>query len=237
MGPEARKEIEKLINPETLWVVAGVLTAWIVSHAFGVGEIVDAILLGLGILAIGLSVFEGIDALYMFAKLAIDAKSFQDLDESAKYFARAVSILGVQAVLAVLLKGAPKTFRGGRADVGPPPFFAVRAMSRPPLVSTRTLEAGAGQTNPWGRIEISRFGTATDRRLAAIHESIHRLLTPKLNVLRNFRVSGRTASYDRSALVTYLEEALAETAAQVGVNGVRAGFRGACFPVRFGMSR
>jgi hypothetical protein len=42
------------------------------------------------------------------------------------------------------------------------------------------------------------------------------------------------ASYGRSALSTYLEEALAETAAQVGVNGLRAGFRGVYFPVKFG---
>jgi hypothetical protein len=146
LGPEARREVEKLLDPETLWVVAGVLTAWIVSHALGIGEIVDAIILGLGVLAIGLSVFEGIDALYMFGKLAIDAKSFQDLDDSAKYFARAVSILGVQAVLAVLFKGAPKTFRGGKIDVGPPPSFAVGPISRPPLVATRMLEQGAGQT-------------------------------------------------------------------------------------------
>jgi hypothetical protein len=39
-------------------------------------------------------------------------------------------------------------------------------------------------------------------------------------------------SYERSALSKYLEEALAETIAQVSVNGFRSTFRGVTFPVR-----
>jgi len=234
LAPEARRQIEKLLDPETLWIVAGVLTAWIVSHAFGIGEIIDAIIVGLGTVAIGLSIFEGLDALYLFGKLAIDAQSSQDLDDSARYFARAVAVLGVQAVLAFLFKGTPKTFKDRRFNMGAPPAYAAGLRSKPPLVATRRLPAGAGETEFWGGIRISRLGTATDRRLAAIHESIHRMLAPKLAILRNFRVGGRAASYNRSSLAVYLEEALAETAAQVGVNGVGSAFRGVSFPVKFG---
>lgn len=234
LAPEARREIEKLVEPKTLAIVAGVLAAWIVSHFFGIGEIVDAILIGAGVFAIGLSVFEGVDELYEFAKGALDATSSQDLDAAARHFARAIAILGVQAVLAVLLKGSPKTFKGGRVNVGRPPPFAQGRMSLPPLRSTRTLAAGAGETDVWGEIVISRLGTAADRRLAALHESIHRLLTPRFRVLRNFRVASRSSSYSRSALSKYLEEALAETVAQVGVNGLRSAFRGVSFPVQLG---
>ncbi len=234
LAPEARKEVEKLIDPDTLLIVAGVLTAWIVAHTFGIGEIIDVIVVGLGAVAIGLSIFEGLDELYLFGKLAIDAKSFQDLDESARHFARAVAVLGVQAVLAFLFKGTPKTFKGPRVDVGEPPPYVSGARSKPPLVGTSRLPAGHGETDFWGGIVISRLGTTTDRQLAAIHESVHRALTPKLSILRNFRVAGRAASYTRSSLAVYLEEALAETAAQVGVNGVRAAFRGVSFPVKFG---
>ena len=234
LAPEARREIEKLIEPKTLAIVAGVLVAWVVSHFIGIGEIVDAILIGAGILAIGLSVFEGLDELYEFAKGALNASSPQDLDEAARHFFRAIAILGVQAVLAVLLKGAPKSFRGGRVNVGPPPPFAQGPVSLPPLRSTRGLAAGAGKTDTWGGIVISRLGTTADRRLAALHENIHRLLTPRLNVLRNFRVASRSSSYSRSTLSKYLEEALAETVAQVGVNGLRSAFRGVSFPVREG---
>jgi hypothetical protein len=234
LAPEARREVEKLLDPDTLLVVAGVLTAWIASHSFGLGEIIDAIVVGLGVVAIGLSIFEGLDELYLFGKLAINAQSSQDFDDSAKHFARAVSVLGVQAVLAFLFKGTPKTFKGGRFDMGPAPAFATGVRSRPPLVATRRLAAGAGETDFWGGIVISRLGTAADRRLAAMHESIHRMLAPKLAVLRRFRVGGRAASYNRSSLAVYLEEALAETAAQVGVNGIGAAFRGVTFPVKFG---
>lgn len=234
LGPEARREIEQLIQPSALAVVAGVLIAWVVSHLVGIGEIIDVLLVGVGVLAIGLSVFEGIDELYLFAKGAVDGMGPSDFDRSAQHFARAVSILGVQAVLSVLLKGAPRSFRGGRVNVGEPPLFARGPVSRPPLRATTGLEAGTGETSMWGEIVISRLGTATDRRLVALHEAVHRLLTPKLQVLRNFRIANRASSYARSSLSTYLEEALAETAAQVGVNGIRAAFRGIAFPVKFG---
>jgi hypothetical protein len=234
LGPEARREIEKLLNPKTLAIVAGVLAAWVVSHFFGVGEIVDAIIVGVGVLAIGLAVFDGLDELYQFASCALNASSEAELDKAGLHFSRAVAILGVQTILTVLLKSAPKTFKGRRMDVGKPPTFAEGPMSRPPLTSTRALPAGAGQTGPWGEILISRLGTSADRRLVAIHESIHRLLTPKLRLLRRFRVANRASSYNRSSLSKYLEEAIAETAAQVGVNGITAAFRGVAFPVQAG---
>ena len=100
----------------------------------------------------------------------------------------------------------------------------------------RSLPAGAGETSWWGEITISRLGTSTDRRLAALHESVHRALTPKLNVLRTVRVEGRRASYTRSSLrfAASFEEALAESFAQVSVNGLRGVFTGIVFPVRNG---
>jgi hypothetical protein len=154
------------------------------------------------------------------------------LDTASIHFANAVTILGIQAVLAVLFRGAPRTYSGGRLNVGPPPPATGGWRYRPRLRSTRNLPAGAGVTNPWGDIVISRLGTATDRRLAALHENVHRVLTPKLYVLREFRIQNRTSSYTRSALSKYLEEALAETIAQVGVNGFREVFKGISFPVR-----
>lgn len=57
-------------------------------------------------------------------------------------------------------------------------------------------------------------------------------LSPKLYFLREFRIQNRTSSYTRSALRKYLEEALAETVAQVSVNGFREVFKGISFPIR-----
>jgi hypothetical protein len=234
LGPEAKHQVEQLLSPQTLIIVAGVLTAWIISHFFGVGEIIDIILMATGVVAIGLVVFDGIGHLYDFAFLAYKAKSDLDLKESADHFAKAVSILGIQAVLAVLFRGAPKTYKGGRINVGQPPPFVKGVRSRPPLTSTRLLPAGYGETGIWGEIIISRLGKAADRRLVALHENVHRLFTPKLKLLRNFRVANRASSYSRSPLSMYLEEALAEIVAQVGVNGFKSVFTGIAFPVKNG---
>jgi hypothetical protein len=234
LAPQARAEVERMLTPEALATIAAVLSIWIGAHFVGIGEIVDIVLVVAGVAVIGLAVFEGIEELLAFGGTALRAGSESDLDLAALHFAKAVSILGVQTVLAVLFRGAPKTWKGGRIDVGTPPKYVKGALSRPPLRSTRAMPAGEGATMPWGDIIISRLGSTTDRRLVALHEAVHRRLTPKLNILRQFRVSGRTASYVRSPLSKYVEEALAETVAQVGVNGVRSAFTGISFPVTNG---
>jgi hypothetical protein len=232
LGPEAREEIEKLLTPEALAIVAGVLVLWVGSHFIGIGEIVDIVVLTVGVFAIGLAVFDGVGELSAFATTALGARREEDLDRASVHFANAVAILGVQAVLAVLFRGAPKTFRGGRLNVGPPPPVTPGRAYSPTLRSTRSLPAAAGSTTFWGDIVISRLGTAADRRLVALHESVHRALMPKLYFLRQFRVQNRAASYTRSTLAKYLEEALAETIAQVGVHGFQQVFKGIAFPIR-----
>jgi len=70
--------------------------------------------------------------------------------------------------------------------------------------------------------------------LARIHELVHQALKPRLRVLRTFRVRMQTTAYWRSAFLTYLEEALAETIAQLRVNGVGGLLTGLKFPVANG---
>lgn len=255
LGPAARRQIEALLTPEALAIIAAVLVVWIGAHFFGIGFIADAILLIAGLVAIGTVVFEGVDHLYHFAVKALNAERSADLDVAADHFARAVTILGVEAVLALLFRGAPRTFRGRPAPIGPtPPSSGLRY--RPGLQGTRDPRQlgaplgsppgallGRGATTPFGDIYIYRprlsdfppsaAGTVRlETRAAALHEAVHRALTPKLNFLWRFRVQGRTFSYDRSSLSRYLEEALAETAAQVGVRDFRAFFSGVSFPMQ-----
>lgn len=188
--------------------------------------------MGVGFLSVGLNVFSGIDELVHFGRGALHAQNNRELDEAAARFANAVSILGVQAIVGLLLKRAPRTFRA-RGPVAPP-RSAPGFYFRPGLRSVRTLGAGTGETSWFGEISISRFGTSTDRRLAALHESFHRALMPKLDILRQVRVEGRAASYHGSALITYLEETIAETYAQVSVHGIRDLLTGIVFPVKNG---
>ncbi len=97
-----RAQLQAVISAESLAIMAGVLVAWFASHAIGIGEIIDIILLTVGVVAIGFSIFKGLDHLYLFAT----ARSMPDLDAAADHFAKAIAILGVQAVLAVLFRGS-----------------------------------------------------------------------------------------------------------------------------------
>jgi len=230
---EARREIEKVLTPEGIAVMAAVLVAWVAAHFFGVGELIDIVLTVAGVFAIGMAVFEGIEHLWTFAESTYQARTDAELDRAARHLADAVAIIGIQAALAILFKRRSRTYGGKPIRIIPQPSRPPdQWFARPGLKSTGWFPAGQGGTTEWGDIIISRFGTPTDRRLAAIHESVHRFLTPTFRVLRNFRVRSRARSYERSALVKYIEEALAETVAQVGVNGARATFRGISFPVQ-----
>jgi hypothetical protein len=236
LGPEARAQLEAVINLQSLAIIAGVLVAWIVSHAFGVGEIIDIIILVVGVAAIGFAVFTGLDHLYDFAVGAYRAKTDRDLDVAADNLAKAISILGIQAVLAVLFRGAkaPRTGSGGRLNAGAPPPRTSGLRYRPTVRNDPTLPAGNGATSFYGDIVVSSRGSATDRAVVLLHEKVHQFLMPKLYVLRDYRVSNRASSYMRSSLWRYIEEALAETIAQVGVNGFNQLFTGLRFPLQSG---
>jgi len=86
-------------------MIAGTLVLWAGSHFIGVGEIVDAILLGVGVVFLGLSVFEGASELLDFANVALSANSSDQLDQAGRHFARAVTILGISTIQALLLRG------------------------------------------------------------------------------------------------------------------------------------
>jgi len=236
VGPEARAQLQAVINPTSLAIIAGVLIAWLVSHAFGIGEIIDIIILVIGAASIGFAVFTGLDYLYDFAVGVYRAKTLRDLDKAADDLAKAIGILGIQAVLAILFRGAksPRTGYGGRLNLGPPPPKTPGIRYKPTVLQDSNLAAGEGSTSFWGNIKVSTQGSANDRAVVLIHERVHQFLAPKLYILREYRASNRASSYMRSSLWRYIEEALAETVAQVGVNGFREFFTGIRFPVQNG---
>ena len=76
---------------------------------------------------------------------------------------------------------------------------------------------------------MTPFGT-----LARFHEEVHSLLSPKFTFLRSFRAGLGMSAYNKSKFLKYLEEALAETYAQLRVNGIRGTLTGVAFPVKEG---
>ncbi|MCP4507954.1 MAG: hypothetical protein GY826_16380 [Fuerstiella sp.] len=99
---------------------------------------------------------------------------------------------------------------------------------------TPQLPAGKGITTPFGDVYYSTLGTADDIALARYHESVHSLLSPKLKAFRGIRADMRWAGYKRSSTLQYIEEALAESYAQLRVNGIRGLPAGIKFPIARG---
>jgi hypothetical protein len=232
LGPEVRAQLQAVVSAESLAIMAGVLVAWVVSHAVGIGEVIDVILLTVGVVAIGFSIFKGLDHLYLFATGAYNARSLPDLDAAADHFAKAVAILGVQAVLAVLFRGRPY---GRREPVPLPPPPTPGFRYRPTLTWSKKLAAGQGETTFYGDILVSSKGSAINSRLVALyHEQVHRWFMPKLYLMRNFRVECATGSYVNSSLWRYIMEMLAEGISQGRVYGFRQFFAGFGFPVQNG---
>ena len=109
-----------------------------------------------------------------------------------------------------------------------------RMFYKPSISETPLLLAGQGSTDIYGNVVYSSLGTATDRVLVREHELVHSALSPKFALLRTMRAELGMATYNNSALFRYIEEALAESYAQVKVNGVNALPVGLKFPIENG---
>jgi hypothetical protein len=235
---DARAIVETMLKPQTLAIIAGTLVVWAGSHFFGVGEIVDIILLGVGVVALGFSVFEGADELLKFAKRAIDANADADFSQSGAHFARAITILGISTLQALLLRGQGSAIiaRGKptiypRVRVGqPPPAGNQLRISRPAQIAGGAL----GGSDAYGVITIARNQSLSEQRLTLFHELVHRYFSPRTGPLRQLRAELRMAGYMRSALLRYVEEALAEGYGQLRVHGLAKALGAYRFPLRGG---
>jgi hypothetical protein len=142
---DARAIVNSLLKPQTLAIIAGTLVVWTGSHAFGVGEIVDIILLGVGVITLGFAVFEGADALYDFVTGAVIARSDADLEKSCRLFARAVTLLGISTIQAVLLRGQGRVILSrGRPQIYPRPH-----VGSPPPPGNQLRLSRPGEDSRW----------------------------------------------------------------------------------------
>jgi len=133
---EARAVVEGLLSPQSLAIITGTLAVWAASHFFGVGEIVDIILLVAGVVILGKAVWDLAEALWAFADRALNAKTDEDLDEAARHFARAVIIGGVDVIAALLLRRSARNVSARVRTRGLPALRAPRLMHvGPPTAS------------------------------------------------------------------------------------------------------
>jgi hypothetical protein len=239
MPTQLGQAVMALLSPTSLAVITATLVAWAGSQFFGIGEIVDIILLAGGFILLGWSVKDVAVNLYRFATGALNAKMDRDLEVAAQYFARAVVIGGIDLVTAVLLHKSAKdviargkpTIDPGLPDPGPAP--AGNGLFYKPTVSyPMTLPSGAlGETDWYGNISVTRSQTLTEQQITYYHESVHSFLAPKLRVLQRLQAGLRASAYWRSALLRYLEETAAEFYGQLRVNGIGQAVKAVTFPI------
>ena len=96
---ETQAAFKQLISPQALKILAGTFAAWALSHAIGIGEAIDVILLGIGYALIGASAIEGCELVYEGTSAAVSAKDDRTLDAAADKLARGITILGVNTLL------------------------------------------------------------------------------------------------------------------------------------------
>ena len=236
---DAGRRILALLSPEALAIMAGVVAIWAASHFVGVGELADVVLLAVGWLTIGGAAIDGSRKLIAFAVGTYNAHTEADMNAAAQDFADAISILGVDVVLGLLLKGKPKgTFSTVHKPHQPIPGYGefVGAMPRggpfrmyeAQLIFTRSRQAGDGGTNlknvarvgrAWWPESGMRPTAMREMRKAAHHETIHLRLNQAFSILGRPALYLKMGAYKRSYILRYIEEAAAETYALAKVKG------------------
>lgn len=216
---DAAAKLMELLSPTALAALALGLALWAGSHAIGVGEAIDALLFVTGCLFLGWEAIDAVRHIISFVQLSVGASSQHDLDAAGEHLARAIAIIGVDAVIALLTHGAGKAWKG---------------RYRPTVTGDPALPAGAGATNKFGDITYSTAGSAEDQALALFHERVHSFLSPKLEPLRELRADVGMTGYRDSELLRYIEEALAESYAQLRVKGIKGLPVGIRFPIQNG---
>src|SRR5258705_2447520 len=81
-GPDVAQAIDSLLSPTNLAILAGTLTLWVGSHFFGVGEIVDVLLLLVGAFTIGWSITDVAKDVYTLAETTVNANTEADLQRA-----------------------------------------------------------------------------------------------------------------------------------------------------------
>jgi len=141
---ESREQFAALFSPANIAITAGVFAAWGASQFFGVGEVVDAVLVVVGAFTIGTQVFGAARDIGEFVSIGANAHNEADLDQAATYLAHAVVTIGVTAFIALVIKAGSRLV--GRA----------RLSAQAATASGEALVPPVGEQGPWWK--ASGFG-------------------------------------------------------------------------------
>jgi hypothetical protein len=238
LPPALRAELEALLTPEAIALLCTLTSAWAIAHFFGAGQAADAILLVTGSVLCGASALQVARELQRFAAGVGSARTHADLEQAGRHLARALVLAGITGLTALLFRSRPRsTFREPHF---PGPLVLQRPAPRSggwrytPTVRQEPLGQGLlGVTTDYGDIVLNAELPATVRLETLRHEQVHQFFTAKLYFLRDVRMTLALQGYNRSHLLRYLEEAVAEGVALLRTqgSGVLAALR---FPVQNG---
>lgn len=206
-----RHEFEALLSPTSLGIMVGTLVVWAGSHAFGVGEVVDVVLLVGGAFFLGMAVFDVAGELGDFLVVTSTAVDERDLDEAASHLARAIAIMGVAAFIALLAKVARgKGGKGGAAKTPAEPVRAEVQPSRkvvrpeprsvePPTPKQRVLNKTATElgNSRYGGVKAVRVRPGANDKVAVIGRSMDETVGPYTNGLQEEGYNVETFSGDK----------------------------------------
>jgi hypothetical protein len=177
-----RHEFEALLSPTSLGIIAGTLVVWAGSHAFGVGEAVDVVLLLGGAVFLGMAVFDVAGELGDFLVVTSTAADERDLDEAASHLARAIAIMGVAAFIALVAKVARgRGGRGGAIEARPKtvpseprpvklPSDVVKAKTPPKAVEKPTWNLGEHKSAQKFQNQMQKRGWTSEQIDEAISD-------------------------------------------------------------------
>lgn len=162
-------EFMALLSPASLAMLVGTFVLWAGSHAFGVGEVIDILLVIAGAFFLGMAVFDVARELADFIGTTATATSEKDLDQAASHLARAIAIIGVAAFIALMTKVAIKvkgskggtTADGAAADAGSSPSKP-KTPAKTPSPPADPPPPPAAKPIPVAKIQAMPKGTRPD---------------------------------------------------------------------------
>ncbi len=106
---EIAEEFTQLLAPEVLAAIVVTLVAWAGSHYFGVGFVVDILLVGAGFIFLGAQILYAIGDFTNAVSITYTARTTQEIDLAADHLANFIAVVGVAAFMTILTKkGLPK---------------------------------------------------------------------------------------------------------------------------------
>ncbi len=103
---EARHHAMALVDPANLAIMAGALAIWVGAQATPIGWVADIAMFGMGVVAIGAEAVDVARELRDFAMGVLGAEDESELRAAVDHLAKAIAIVGVDVVVALLLKKA-----------------------------------------------------------------------------------------------------------------------------------